>query len=259
MNAEIFAKWLRQQGFRVMHTASSYWFEANPQVYQAFPYHWVIQPAEEELSDFLRKTRALALRYSTPLDHPFGCISYHAVCYQPRYNLENLDRRSRQNVRAGLKNCRVEAIPLELLAKEGWALEVDTAKRQVRRLMTDKAAWERRYKSAADLQGFEAWGALVDGRLVASLFGIQIDDCCELISQQCHKDFLGARVNNALSFVVTQTVLSRAGIRSIFYTLQSLDAPPNVDEFKFRMGYTAKALRQRVVFHPWVKPFMNGG
>lgn len=257
MNAEVFGEWLHRQGYKVAKTPSSYWYEASPRVYQAFPYHWVIQPTEEEVSNFIRKTRALALRYSTPLEQPVGCISYHAVYDKPSYNLESLDRRTRQNVRAGLKNCRVEPISFDLLAEEGWALEVDTAKRQGRRLLTNKVAWERRYKSAADLQGFEAWGALVDGRLVASLFSIQIDDCCELISQQCHRDFLNARVNNALSFIVTQTMVNRPGIRSIFYTLQSLDAPPNVDEFKFRMGYSAKPLRQRVVFHPWVKPFAS--
>jgi hypothetical protein len=46
-------------------------------------------------------------------------------------------------------------------------------------------------------------------------------------------------------------------VRSILYGLHSLDAPPSVDEFKFRMGYTAKAVRQRVVFHPWLRPAFN--
>jgi hypothetical protein len=257
MNAEIFAEWLRRQGYSVIRTPSSYWYEASPRVYQAFPYHWIIQPAEEELLTFLQNSRAIALRYSTSLDNPSGSISYHAVYEEPSYTMDRLDRRSRQNVRTGLKNCRVEPIPLERLAKEGWSLEVDTAQRQGRGLSANQASWEKRFRAAADLPGFEAWGAFVDGRLVASLFGIQIDDCCELISQQCHRDFLSARVNNALSFVVTETMVNRPGIRSVFYTLQSLDAPPNVDEFKFRMGYTAKPLRQRVVFHPWVKPFAN--
>ncbi len=100
--------------------------------------------------------------------------------------------------------------------------------------------WRRRCMAAADLPGFEAWGALVDGRLVASLLTFQIDDWYELISQQCHRDYLNARVNNALAFVVTQTMISRTGNRSIFYTLQSLDAPASVDDFKFRMGYRPK-------------------
>jgi hypothetical protein len=257
MNAQIFAEWLIRQGYSVVKTPSSYWYEASPRVYQAFPYHWVIEPAEEELLSFLRKRRAIALRYSTSLGNSGGSISYHAVYEEPSYTLDILERRSRQNVRTGLKNCSIEQVPLERLAEEGWSLELDTANRQGRRLSANQAAWERRFRAAADLPGFEAWGAFVERRLVASLFSVQIDDCCELISQQCHRDFLGARVNNALSFVVTQAMVNRAGIRSVFYTLQSLNAPPNVDEFKFRMGYTAKPLRQRILFHPQFKPFVN--
>lgn len=257
MNAEVFAEWLRCQGFRVARTPSSYWFEASPHTYQAFPYHWTIQPSESELRDFLRESRAIALRYSTPASSPLGCISYHAVYEQPTYSIEGLDRRSRQNVRAGLANCQVEPIPFERMAEEGWTLETDTANRQGRQVTITKEAWRKRYMAAADLPGFEAWGALVDGRLVASLFTIQIEDCCEFISQQCHRDYLNARVNNALTFVVTQTTLSRPGINSIFYTLQSLDAPASVDEFKFRMGYSAKPVRQRVALHPWFAPFVN--
>lgn len=257
MSAEIFAEWLRRQGYSVARTPSSYWYEASPRVYQAFPYHWIIQPTEEELSNFLRQKRAIALRCSTPFDSSLGCISYHAIHDDPNYTLDSLDRRSRQNVRTGLKNCRVGPISFERLAEDGWSLEMDTVNRQGRRITTSKEIWRRRYMAAADLPGFEAWGALVDGRLVASLLTFQMEDFCEMISQQCHRDYLNARVNNALSFVVTQTMISRTGIRSIFYALQSLDAPASVDEFKFRMGYIAKPVRQRVVFNPWLEPLAN--
>jgi hypothetical protein len=257
MNADIFAEWLRRQGYHVVHTPSSYWYELSPRVYQAFPYHWVIQPTEDELSKFLRQNRAIGLRYSTSVDRPIGCISYHAVYDQPSYTLDGLDRRSRQNIRAGLKNCHVEPISFERLAEDGWLLEMNTLDRQGRRVKLREEAWRRRYMAAMDLPGFEAWGALVDGRLVASLLTFQMEDCCEMISQQCHRDYLSARVNNALSFVVTQTMINRNGIRSIFYALHSLDAPASVDEFKFRMGYVAKPVRQRVVFHPWLAPVFN--
>jgi hypothetical protein len=257
MNAEVFAEWLRRQGHRVVRTRSSYWYEASPRVYQAFPYHWIIQPTEDELSQLLRQNRAIGLRYSTSVDRPIGCVSYHAVYDKPSYTLDDLDRRSRQNVRSGLKNCRVEPVSFERLAKDGWLLEMDTSHRQGRQIKLSEETWRQRCMAAADLPGFEAWGALVDGRLVASLLTFQMEDCCEMISQQCHRDYLSARVNNALSFVITQTMISRTGIRSIFYALHSLDAPASVDEFKFRMGYVARPVRQRVVFHPWLAPVFN--
>ena len=40
----------------------------------------------------------------------------------------------------------------------------------------------------------------------------------------------------------------------MFYALQSLDAPASIDDFKFRLGYKPVAVRQRVVFHPWLTP-----
>ena len=46
-------------------------------------------------------------------------------------------------------------------------------------------------------------------------------------------------------------------MQSILYGLHSLDAPSSVDEYKIRMGYTAKPVRQRVVFNPYVRPFLN--
>jgi hypothetical protein len=257
MNAEIFAEWLRRQGYRVIRTPSSYWYEASSRVYQAFPYHWVIQPAEDEILGLLRQHHAIALRYSAPINFPLGKISYHAVYDQPAYTLDGLDRRSRQNIRTGLKSCTVEPVPFERLAEEGWLLEEDTAARQGRKPAMSREAWRRRYLAAEDLPGFEAWGALVDGRLTASLLTFQMDGWSKYLSQQCHHDFLCVRVNNAMTYVVTQIMVNNPAIHSVFYTIQSLNAPASVDEFKFRMGFTARPVRQRVVFHPLFAPLTN--
>lgn len=257
MNAEVFAEWLHRQGYAVIKTPSSYWYEAGARVYQAFPYHWIIEPPEEELQRLLSENHAIALRYSTPLQSPMGCISYHAVYDKPAYTLECLSALCRRNVRIGFKNCQVEPIPLARLAEEGWQLEVDTTDRQGRGLAVSEEIWRRRCTAAEDLPGFEAWGALVNGRLVASLLTFQMEDWCELLFQQCNREYLKARVNHALAFMVTHTMLNRSDVRTIFYTLQSLDAPASVDQFKFRMGFTAKPVRQRVVFHPWLEVCAN--
>jgi hypothetical protein len=257
MNAEIFAEWLRRQGHTVARTETSYWYNAGPRVFQAFPFHWLIRPTEEELNDFLRREHALGLRYSTSIESRQGCVSYHAVYNQQAYSLEGLDRRSRQNIRSGLRNCQVQEISIDRLAEEGWLLEKDTANRQNRDVQITKDSWRRKYIAAADLSGFEAWGALVGDRLVASILAFQMGDTVELISQQCDRDFLKAKVNNALAYSVTRNMINRPGISSLFYTLQSLDADASVDEFKFRLGYTPVPVRQRVVFHPWISPLVN--
>jgi hypothetical protein len=72
MNVEIFAEWLRRQGHQVERTESSYWVNRATRVYLAFPYHWLIQPAEAELQEFIQSRQALSLRYSTSLEMPVG-------------------------------------------------------------------------------------------------------------------------------------------------------------------------------------------
>jgi hypothetical protein len=257
MTPDVFAEWLRCQGQQVVRTPSSYWHSQGPRVFQAFPYHWTVRLSEEELTSLLREHGIIAARYSTAPDAPLGCLSYHVVYEKPTYDFEDLGKWARKNVRRGLRNCAVEPVPFELLAREGWSLQQDTLDRQGRHLRVSREEWRRRCESAAALPGFEAWGALVQGTLAASVMTFQMGDCGYMLYQQCRREFLTAHVNNALSFVVTKTLISRAALRSIFYTLHSLDAPAEMDEFKLRMGYTAKPVRQRVVFHPRLAPLLN--
>ncbi|MBU4356028.1 MAG: hypothetical protein KJ822_11870 [Proteobacteria bacterium] len=257
MNPEIFAEWLKKQGQRVLRTDSSYWVDCGFRVFQAFPYHWLIQPGEKELSGLLKSHHVIGLRYSTPLESPEGCLSYHAVYESNSYDFDNLGKWGRKNVRRGLKNCHIEPISFKLLAEEGWRIQLDTLDRQGRKVNTPYSHWAQLCLSAADLPGFTAWGAIVEGLLAASVITFQMQDCCYMLYQQCLREYLTAHVNNALSFVVTQTMVSRPGVKSILYGLHSLDAPASVDEFKFRMGYTPKPVRQRVVFHPCLKPVFN--
>jgi hypothetical protein len=258
MTPEIYAEWLRRQGQRVIRTESSYWHSEGIGVFQAFPYHWLIEPGEKECRNLMVRHHALALRYSMPaLGGQGGSACYHTVYAGDDYELETLGAWARKNVRRGLRNCTVGPISLQRYLDEGWTLRVDTLARQQRRMKESKESWRRRYASSSGLDGFEVWAADVSGRLGATLVTFQMDRWAYMLYQQCHSDYLREHVNNALSFVVTQTLIRRPDIRGIFYGMQSLDAPASVDEFKFRMGYEAKAVRQRIAFHPYLAPMVN--
>jgi len=259
MTPDIYAEWLRRQGQRVIRTDSSYWHSEGMRVFQAFPYHWLIEPGQNELRELMFRHHAFALRYSMPEhDGQKGDSRYHAVYTGENYDFETLSAWARKNVRRGLRNCTVGPISFERYLEQGWALRVDTLARQHRRMKESKQDWCSRYAAASDLDGFEVWAAEVNGRLAATLVTFQMDSWAYMLYQQCHSDYLPEHVNNALSFVVTQTLIRRSNLRGIFYGMQSLDAPASVDEFKFRMGYQAKPVRQRVAFHPYFAPLVNG-
>jgi len=257
MTPDIYAEWLRRQGHRVIRTPSSYWHSEGWRVYQAFPYHWLIEPSAEEERELVSRRGATALRYSMPPDHQPEPSGYHVVFAGPDYDLDTLGSWARKNVRRGLRSCTVGQIPFSRYIEEGWALRVDTLARQQRRVPETKDDWHRKNSAAIGLDGFEVWAAEVNHQLAATLLTFQMDGWGYMVYQQCHRDYLREHANNALSFEVTQTLIRRPNIRGIFYGMRSLDAPASVDEFKLRMGYEAKPVRQRVVFHPGLAPLIN--
>jgi hypothetical protein len=257
MNVDTFSEWLRRQKHRVVQTDSGHWFDRGPRVFMAYPWHRLIQPSEEELQRLLRSENAAALRFSGPPDEMEGVVGYDVALEAGCYELKNVSGSTRPKIRRALERCEILPIPFERYAREGWRLEVDTRARQGRASRGGEAAWERMARAAADLPGFEAWGATVEGRLAASVMFAQIDDCATMLYQQSHREFWPLHVNNALTFAVTRMLTERPGVRMIHYGLQGLDSPPSVDEFKFHLGYSRRTIRQRVVVHPLVAPLMN--
>ena len=153
------------------------------------------------------------------------------------YDLTGLGKKARYDVRQGLGKCQIQQISFQELAQQGWRLQADTLDRQGRGTSMTFGAWKRLCLAAQDLQGFEAWGAMINGRLGAAAITARIEDWCYILYQQSHREYLPAKINNALTFVLTKEMLARPEISHIHYGLHSLDAPASVDEFKFRMGY----------------------
>ncbi|MCL4180307.1 MAG: GNAT family N-acetyltransferase [Verrucomicrobia bacterium] len=253
MNANQFAGWLERQGHRVVRTASSFWYNAGPRILQSFPYHRIVVPGEEEIAGLLRENKAVGLRYSAPVGNSLGRVSYHSVVYAP-YSIERLSSNARSCTNRGLRHCQVQRIEFERLEEDGWSLQRDTLARQHREATLDERQWQRICRASREVEGFEVWGALVQGKLAASILVAQVEDTCYYLYPQSHRDYFKLHVNNALVYRLTVELLSRPGVKSIFYGLESLDAPASVDEFKFRMGFEARPVRQRVVFHPWLPP-----
>ena len=253
MNVDHFSEWFRRQGHTVIRTESSFWYDAGPRTLQAFPYHWLIRPSESELRKLMLTRSIFSLRYSTPLEAPEGMASYHIEVLPP-YSLDMLKSQARNGVKKGQARFRVEQISFARLADEGWQLQRDTLERQGRLSSMNRETWQRICLAAEGLPGFEAWGAIADGELAGALFTARIDDIICVPYALSLSKHLSEHVNNVLFLNTCTHLLSRLGVSKIFLTVQSLDAPKSVDEFKIRMSFTPKPVRQRVVLHPLLTP-----
>lgn len=257
MNAEVFAEWHRRRGISVRRTESTYWGSYGGGVQQALPYHWVIDPTADELRAALHGGRTTALRYSAPASRGAGVMAYHVVFTGPSYELADLPHQARTNVKRGLRSASVERIPLDRLATEGWSLRHDTLARQGRVDAESQEWWVRLCRTADELPGFEAWAAVGAAGMTASVLAFTCDRCVCLLYLQSATDHLRERPNNALFFEVTKEMVGRPGIEEVFAGLRSLDAPESVDEFKFRMNYDARLVREKIVFRPLLKPLAS--
>jgi hypothetical protein len=253
MNAEVFAEWLRCQGHKVYKTRCSYWFDAAPRVLQAFPYHWLITPDDEEIRALMLKKGIIAMRYSAPPDYSKGKMSYHIVLNKC-YDLHSVKHQARNGVRRGLENFTVEEVSFDRLKTEGWKLQEDTLIRQRRVGSLSQRQWEVLCSSAKELPGFHAFGAISGDQLAGALIVCRIDDIFTIPYSMSHCRFLHDHVNNALFYSASCQLLKKENISGIFFCVESLDAPQKVDEFKLRMGFQARSVRQHVEFHPLLKP-----
>lgn len=261
MSAETLAEWLRRRGHRIVRGAGSLWYDAGARVFQPVPFHQVFTPPEDELRAMIREERALGVRYSAPPAASEGLVSYHVVfdvAEHGPYGFAQIGSRTRNKVRRGLRETWVGEISCDRLAREGWRLQQDTLARQGRLASMDEASWVELCRAAEGLPGFEAWGAYVNRtELAATMLVARVDDTYAVLTAQSHRDYFEQYINNALCFTVSSDLLTRPGVRAVFYSTHSLDAPPSVDEFKFLMGYKARPVRQRVIFHPLAAPLIN--
>ena len=171
--------------------------------------------------------------------------------------MDLMNRKVRGEIKHGVKYFQVEQISFERLAKEGWPLQQDTLERQGRSRSMSQLQWESICLAGKDLPGFEAWAAIAEGGLAAALMICSVDDTATFLYALADQKYFKDRVNHALFYTVSCDLLKREGISRIFVTHQSLDAPADLDNFKFRMGGAPIAIRQRVDVHPLLRPFVS--
>jgi hypothetical protein len=257
MDSASYAEFLRALGHRVVPTASAFWYDASRFFSLSAPPHRVYSPAAGEVRAVLRQLRCLGLRFAAPLQGP-GKLSYQIVCDQREYGLEALSANVRSKVRRGLKRCSVTQVPCDVVATAGRRAHEDTLARQGRQGVLADERWERFWAAAAATPGIEVWGAWSAGDVLAAfLVTVMFDESVEFLLARSRSDELQAYPNNALIFEVTEEMLVRRGVPEVTFGLESLEPVGPLDQFKFSMGYRARPLRQRIVFHPLLRTLLR--
>jgi hypothetical protein len=256
IDASQYADFLRALGYRVISTASTYWYDASRLFFLSAPSHRLYEPSDDELRVVLRRLPCLGVRYATPMGGR-GKLSYQIVCDNREYRIEALSANVRSKVRRGLKRCEVGPVPCATIAAAGQRAHQDTLARQGRDGVLGGDRWDRFWKTAAASPGFEGWGAWIGDTLAAFLLTVTFEESVEFLLARSCSDTLGAYPNNALIYWVTEEMLVRRGAPEITFGLESLEPVGPLDQFKFGMGFQTRPIRQRVVFHPLLRALLR--
>ncbi len=256
MDAAAYASFLLAMGHRVVSTPSAYWFDASRFFYLSAPSHLTYAPSLDELGVLWRQFPCMGVRFASPLEGP-GRLSYQIVCDNPQFGLDSLSGNIRSKVRRGLKRCEVKPMSLREVAVAGMEANVETTARQGREGVLAGERWDRFFAAAERTPGFEAWGAWCGDELAAFLITACFTDSVEFLLARSRSSLLSAYPNNALIYSVTEEMMVRRRISQITFGLESLEPVGPLDEFKFGMGFRARPLRQRVIFHPLIRPLVQ--
>jgi hypothetical protein len=257
MLPETLAEFFRFQGHRIHSSESCFWYDVQPGFYFNIPYHRLITPSKEEINKLLWGIPCFALRFFTTVECR-GKDSYMIVCSNKHYDITSVDAKyARRQTRRGLENFQIRQLDFIELGNNN-RINTDTLIRQGRNpdVWTEER-WKLYCSSANGLSGLEAWGAYSGDTLVAFMVGYQMDDYFEILHHSSATDYLHLYPNNALVFFVTQLKLSTSEVNHVSYGPQSLDAPDSLETFKFRMGYEKLPMKQTIIFHPFIAPFIN--
>lgn len=259
MNAEQFADFWSAQGYKIIRTNSCYWYNTESFVYLSLPFHRIVSPDRKELARIFINGPAVVARYACPGEE-CECNGGLYVVDDKNYDFPSLKEKARNRTRRALKFCQVERVEFSELAKWGYEIDKETYIRQERDPNTlSQEKWARYCDSASRIEGFEAWGAFVDGTPVAYVVCALIEDYYHILKQSSATDYLSYCPNNALTFTITQQAIAHREVRYVSIGLKSIEDTSGLNRYKEGMGYVLKPFRDRVVINPAVRILFAAG
>ena len=258
MDAVALASFYEKTGSKVVRSPSGYWYSPSRGVMNFFPYRHTCV-GSNDYRTLWSSSRALVARHTVPIVSAIGHKSCIYLCDPSTYSLDLLSANTRSKVRRGLKNCRVEQVDFDVLARRGLALQVSTLVRQDRKVPSNvEHSWMRMCQVAGQTPDFEAWGAFYEDQLAALAIGFVFDQRYHISVVRSAQSLLKYYPNNALVFEMVCHIASRPTLFDISYGLESVQNElTGLDSFKLDMGFRREPLKQYAAIRPLARPMLH--
>lgn len=213
------------------------------------PPHLAARADRAEVRQAMRETKAQIALWHEEWDSG-PCSWWYVICDRRDYSLDVLSSSSRRNVRNALRRCQVRQVEAQWLAQHGYEVYRAATTRYGGFQPSSEEHFRAGYAARAGHDGFVFYGAFVEGRLIAYLSCIVIEDAVLMSASKSHPDWLKHRPNNALQFESTRVFLRDRLVRYCSGGSRNILHETNMQEFSRSLGYRLAYCPLRVEVSP---------
>ena len=188
---------------------------------------------------------------------------WFVICDQ-KLDISDYSRNTRNQIRRGLRNCRVELIDKEIVMQSGFESYYAAFKRYSTHLKV-KNIEEFKEDITGLSDEWEFWGIFHEDKLIGYSQNRIIDDYCDYSTIKFHPDYLNLYPSYALFYTMNQYYLNERNFRYVNDGARSIAHQTNIQDFliqkfKFRKAYC----KMHIVYNNYIKllirlifPFRN--
>ena len=202
------------------------------------PPHIEIYLTREEQKELLKKTKAYFIRWTNEWDKREGCFWY--VIKDEKEDWSKYSSNTRNQIRKGLKYCKIEKVSKEFLAENGYNVYINAFKRY--KTFLNPLSRQEFRNAIMYYQDYDFWGAFYDGRLVAYSQNLIQENVCNYSVLKIHPEYLKLYPSYALLYEMNRYYLNERNFLYVNDGARSLSHQTNIQsflisKFKFRKAY----------------------
>jgi hypothetical protein len=253
----VLARFLELRGRRVTKACGALWYGVPGRFLMSLPYQSLLNPEPAELSDMMRQSGALGVRF--PSAQWSGLESGLYVLQRRTYDLDSVHIKHRPRVRRGLERFRVRPATKAELLKQGRELNLSTMQRQGRfdAEFGSPRRWHTFVEAAFTCTEICCPAAFVGARMAAYMVTCREQGWLHILHQMSNHEDLADFPNHVLTYLVTKQALEDESLDTVCYGYQPLFAADGLHEYKLRFGYELTPHRSAIQLHPGVGGVMN--
>jgi hypothetical protein len=243
------ALWRQKEGARIVRHCGRYWQETPRGFFSTV--HLMARLTAEEAT----RPSALSWGFQSTLTEAGlarsnGCIPTHVLTDLGRFDLQNLPKNRRGDLKQCLKKVRiVELTGPQLLREQGWEVVADSLRRVHARHVPARDAYQASLDSYLVPERRLILAGLVDSRLAGYIVCYAVDGTAYVERAYYATELLPTNVSTGLLYEFVQICRRCPGIREVVHGLHTAENP-GLTRYKTSLGFVVSRLPARVEINP---------